>query len=330
MKLNYINLSTTDPEFNLAAEEYVFDYLPKDRMYLMLWQNDNAVIIGKYQNTLAEINEKYVNENNVKVVRRLSGGGAVYHDMGNLNFTIITDADRSDELNFNIFCEPVVQTLAKIGVHAEINGRNDITVDGRKISGNSQYIKMERVMHHGTILLNSDLDAVGRVLVPDAEKLQSKGKQSVRSRVANVSEFVPESIDIESFKTLLVNTVSEQNDVELYSLSQKDIEKINEIRENRYSKWDWNYGKSQECSFVKSGRVDGVGKIEAHITCEHSVITDISFHGDFFSSKDPDELSVLFIGCRTDEDAYRHVLEQVNCGDYFNGIDEQTLLKILI
>ena len=138
MKLSYLDLMTTDPSYNLAMEQYVFDCLPRDRMYFMLWQNDNAIIVGKYQNTISEINEQAVRERGIRVVRRLSGGGAVYHDMGNLNFTFITDAGGSSALDMKLFCAPVVRTLAALGVKAEVNGRNDITIDGKKFSGNSQ------------------------------------------------------------------------------------------------------------------------------------------------------------------------------------------------
>jgi lipoate-protein ligase A len=164
MKLSYLNLATTDPAWNLAAEQYVFDCLPRDRMYVMLWQNDNAIIVGKYQNTLAEINRAFVEEHGIRVVRRLSGGGAVYHDLGNLNYTFISDAGNEPTVNFRVFCEPVVQALARLGVTAEINGRNDITIDERKFSGNAQYLREGRVMHHGTILFDAKLDTVQQAL----------------------------------------------------------------------------------------------------------------------------------------------------------------------
>jgi len=141
MRLDYLDLTCTDPSRNLAMEQHVFDALPRDRAYFMLWQNDNAIIIGKHQNTLAEINEPYVRAHGIRVVRRLSGGGAVYHDLGNLNFTFITDAGDTAKLDFRLFCLPIVRTLEGFGVHAEVNGRNDITIDGKKFSGNSQYLR---------------------------------------------------------------------------------------------------------------------------------------------------------------------------------------------
>lgn len=330
MKLNYINLTTTDPAYNLAAEEYVFGYLPKDRMYLMLWQNDNAIIIGKYQNTLAEINEEYITRNNIKVIRRLSGGGAVYHDLGNLNYTIITDIEDTDALNFRLFCEPVVKALEKIGVKACVNGRNDVTIEDKKISGTAQYVKDGRVMHHGTLLLNSNLETVGKALSPDADKFESKGKKSVKSRVTNVSDILDVPMNINTFKKILLDTVLEENEGEEYVFTDRDIDIIKSLKEDRYDKWEWNYGKSKECSFVKSRRIEGVGKIEASISCEHSVITGIDFTGDFFSKKEPEELGKLFIGCRADEDEYRKILKDINCSDYFNGIDNETFMGLLI
>ena len=179
MKLSYLDLMTTDPSYNLAMEQYVFDCLPRDRMYFMLWQNDNAIIVGKYQNTIAEINEEAVRERGIRVVRRLSGGGAVYHDMGNLNFTFITDVGESNALDLKLFCEPVVRTLATLGVKAEVNGRNDITIDGKKFSGNSQYIRQGRVMHHGTIIFPYSLLLCG---IHNTKKFSNLSKKIFRQR----------------------------------------------------------------------------------------------------------------------------------------------------
>ena len=220
MKLSYLDLMTTDPSYNLAMEQYVFDCLPRDRMYFMLWQNDNAIIVGKYQNTIAEINEEAVRERGIRVVRRLSGGGAVYHDMGNLNFTFITDVGESNALDLKLFCEPVVRTLATLGVKAEVNGRNDITIDGKKFSGNSQYIRQRRVMHHGTIMFDSDLSVVSEALRVDPTKIQTKGIRSVRSRVTNVAEHLPEKVTLPEFRRILLENILKENPGEAYPLTQ--------------------------------------------------------------------------------------------------------------
>ena len=196
MEWNYLDLTTTDPHWNLALEQYVFDRLPRDRSYFLLWQNDRSVIIGKHQNTPAEIDLPYVEAQGIQVVRRLSGGGAVYHDLGNLNFTFITDGEGAGTLDFALFCRPVVRVLESFGVSAQISGRNDITVCGKKFSGNSQYTREGRVMHHGTILFDSDLDAVTRALRVDEEKIRSKGVPSVRSRVTNLKEHLPPDVPV--------------------------------------------------------------------------------------------------------------------------------------
>ena len=223
MKLSYLDLMTTDPSYNLAMEQYVFDCLPRDRMYFMLWQNDNAIIVGKYQNTISEINEEAVRERGIRVVRRLSGGGAVYHDMGNLNFTFITDAGGSSTLDMKLFCEPVVRTLAALGVRAEVNGRNDITIDGKKFSGNSQYLRQGRVMHHGTIMFDSDLSVVGEALRVDPTKIQTKGIRSVRSRVTNVAEHLPERVTLPEFRRILLENILRENPGEEYPLTPDDL-----------------------------------------------------------------------------------------------------------
>mgnify|MGYP000195139918 CR=1 FL=1 len=223
MKLSYLDLMTTDPSYNLAMEQHVFDCLPRDRMYFMLWQNDNAIIVGKYQNTIAEINEEAVRERGIRVVRRLSGGGAVYHDMGNLNFTFITDVGESNALDLKLFCEPVVRTLATLGVKAEVNGRNDITIDGKKFSGNSQYIRQGRVMHHGTIMFDSDLSVVGEALRVDPTKIQTKGIRSVRSRVTNVAEHLPERVTLPEFRRILLENILRENPGEEYPLTPDDL-----------------------------------------------------------------------------------------------------------
>ena len=245
--MNYLNLKTTDPAFNLAVEEYVFDYLPRDRMYVMLWQNDNAIIIGKNQNTLAEINEAYVKQQGIRVVRRLSGGGAVYHDMGNLNFTVIADA-QGESLNFGRFCALVVKTLQRLGVKAQINGRNDMTIDGKKFSGNAQYLRQGRVMHHGTILFDSNASVLANALQVDEAKIQAKGVKSVRGRVTNVRPCLPVDMTLPQFRQVLLDTILEENPGEEYVLTEKDLEMVEKLKRERYDTWAWNYGQSPACT----------------------------------------------------------------------------------
>lgn len=327
--LSYLNLTTTDPTYNLAVEQYVFDTLPRDRAYFMLWQNDNAIIIGKYQNTLAEINQDYVEQHGVHVVRRLSGGGAVYHDLGNLNFTFISDADDSQNLNFKLFCLPVVHTLKQIGVQAEINGRNDITIDGKKFSGNSQYIKKGRVMHHGTIMFNSDLSAVEQALHVDASKIQSKGIKSVRSRVTNVCEHLTQDISLGEFRRILLKNVLKEMPGEEYLLSEQDITAVKALQQQRYSTWEWNYGASPVCTLLKKRRFENCGNIEAYISVSDGLINGVEFRGDFFSPTDPAELAEKMIGLRPQPRDYRAALKNIDISRYFSGLSLEQFLLLL-
>jgi len=329
VKLSYLNLTTTDPAHNLAVEEYVFEKLPRDRMYFMLWQNDNAIIIGKHQNTLAEINETYVREHGIRVVRRLSGGGAVYHDLGNLNFTFITDAKEQDKLNFKLFCQPVVQALAAIGVRAEINGRNDITIDGRKFSGNSQYVKEGRVMHHGTILFRSDLDVVNHALKVDPEKIKAKGIQSVRSRVTNVCEYLQQDISLEQFRVLFLRSLLQAYPGEEYVLTEQDLAAVAQLRQERYDTWQWNYGVSPACTLLRKARIEGCGTVEVYLTVNHGRVENAQFRGDFFSVKEPEMLAKLLVGCRPGTGDYAAALKDVNTEEYFTGMKTEQFLHLL-
>lgn len=328
MKLSYLDLTTTDPAFNLAVEEYVFDCLPKDRMYVMLWRNDNAIIIGKHQNAHAQINPAFVKEKNIRVVRRLSGGGAVYHDLGNLNFTIIADA-QGDTLDFARFCDVVIAALKKAGICAVRNGRNDMTIDGKKFSGNAQYLRQGRVMHHGTILFDSDMTVLSQALQVDEAKIRSKGVDSVRSRVTNVRPCLPRDMTMEQFRALLLQTILEQTPGEAYELSPEDLTEIERRAQARYGTWEWNYGRSPECTLLKKQRFEGCGTVEAHLTLTHSTIEQIALTGDFFSAGDPEVLCRLLEGCPLREDAIRVALKDVSIHRFIMGLKLEDFVSLL-
>ena len=202
------------------------------------------------------------------MVRRLSGGGAVYHDLGNLNFTFIQDAGQAGQLDMGLFCRPVAQALQAMGVDAQVNGRNDITIDGRKFSGNSQYIREGRVMHHGTILYSSDLETVGQVLRVDPEKIQAKGVRSVRARVTTVRAHMARPVPLAQFKARLLEEIARERPMEPYTLTEADIAAVEAIKRDRYDRWEWNYGISPPCDLLRRRRVEGCGMVEAHIHLE--------------------------------------------------------------
>ena len=326
--LSYLDLTTTDPTFNLAVEEYVFDHLPRDRTWLMLWQNDNAIIIGKHQNTLAQINPEFVRSHGIRVVRRLSGGGAVYHDMGNLNFTLITDAGEQDSINFEILCKPIIRALAKAGIAAQINGRNDMTIDGKKFSGNAQYIKGGRVMHHGTLLFDSDSSVLSRALQVDKEKIRAKGVDSVRSRVTNIRPYLPEDMTLPQFRSLLLRSILEETPGEEYVLTEDDLAIIRKLQQ-RYDSWDWNYGHSPACTVLKKRRAEGCGTVEAYMDIRKGYIHSIQFRGDFFSTADPVLLGEKLVGSPLEREALLAILQNIPIQNYFMGMDIETFADIL-
>ena len=224
------NKGITDPQINLAIEEYVLKNLGTDDSYLLFYINEPSIIIGKNQNTIEEINTEYVESNNIKVVRRLSGGGAVYHDLGNLNFSFITKDDGDSFHNFRKFTEPVVEALKKMGVQAELSGRNDLEVEGRKISGNAQFSTKGKMFSHGTLLFNSEMEHVASALKVRKDKIESKGIKSVRSRVANISEFLSEPMTIEEFRTeILKNIFDGAVEIPEYVLTEEDWKQIHEL-----------------------------------------------------------------------------------------------------
>lgn len=330
MPWSFIDVSTTDPTFNLALEQYAFDSLPRDRNWFLFWRNHNTIVIGRHQNTLAEINEEAVRERGVTVVRRLSGGGAVYHDLGNLNFTFIQDAAQGEQLDMGLFCRPVAQALQAMGVDAQVNGRNDITIRGQKFSGNSQYVREGRVMHHGTIMYDSDLETVGQVLQVDLEKIQAKGVRSVRSRVTTVRAHMPRPVSLEEFKARLLEEISRERPMEPYTLTQADIEAVETIKRARYDRWEWNYGVSPPCNLLRRHRVEGCGTVEAHLHLEEGRIASLTFFGDFFSTAEPEDLARLLLDCPLRAEDLGQRLEGVEVSRYFSGLTGEKLLEILL
>lgn len=327
-KTAYIEVSTTDPTFNLALEEYVFEKMPRDREYFLTWRNDNAIIVGRHQNTAAEINEEFVKEKNIKVVRRLSGGGAVYHDLGNLNFTFIVDAQPGQKVDLRKFCQPIAKVLCALGAKAEVDGRNDILIDGKKVSGNAQYVRQGRVMHHGTILFDSDMSILGQALIPDPTKAQAKGVKSVHSRVTNVRPCLNKGMTVEEFRDVLAESLLSEG-FERYVLTDSDIAAIRQIQKNRYENREWNYGFCESGAMIHKKRIEGCGTLEAHITLEKDLIKDIAFRGDYFSTLPPEELAKLLKGLPLVAGALESALEDRRAGDYITGLKNEDLIALL-
>lgn len=323
----YIESTRTDPYFNLALEEYVFEHMDRNKQYFMLWQNYNTIVVGKFQNTAEEINQAFVDEHNISVARRLSGGGAVYHDKGNLNFTFIVDAEGSKEFNFKRFVIPVVQALEKLGVKAEFTGRNDLTIDGKKFSGNSQYSRGSRVMHHGCIMLDSNLTSVVDALNVKEAKFHSKSIKSVRSRVTTINNHAPQPISMELFKSTLCKCILGSDAPEPYVLSQADLDAIEKLRNEKYATWEWNYGFSPSYDMRREMKFPA-GLITALLKVEHGKIKTVRFYGDFFSNGDLQELERAMEGIPLDRNL-ENALNKLNIGNYINGMSAAEMCSIL-
>lgn len=323
------NKGITDPTINLAIEEYALKNLDINETYLLFYINKPSIIIGKNQNTIEEINTEYVEGNGIQVVRRLSGGGAVYHDLGNLNFSFITKDDGESFHNFRKFTEPVIEALQKLGVNAELSGRNDILAEGRKISGNAQFSTRGRMFSHGTLLFDSEMDHVVSALNVKKDKIESKGIKSIRSRVANISEFLSDIISIEEFRSLLLkNIFGGLEEIPEYVLTEEDWEKIYQLSEERYRNWDWNYGKSPKFNLQHSHRFP-VGQIDVRLEVNRGTIENCKIYGDFFGVGDVSDIESKLQGLRYERAEIVEALEDVNIKQYFGNITKEEFVNLV-
>ena len=309
-----INNADTNPYFNLAMEEYFLKNATED--LFILWRNENAIIVGKNQNTLTEINYEYVKENNIKVVRRQSGGGAVFHDLGNINFTFISCNDNSFS-DFKRFTMPIIEALENLNIHAEFSGRNDLLINNQKFSGNAQYNYKNKVMHHGTLLFSSQINDLSNALKVKPSKFEGKGVKSVKSRVTNISQHLENNMNVLEFKEYLMNFINNKDkNNNFYELSEQDINEINKLVEEKYSTWDWNFGNSPKYSLNNEVKCPG-GNIEFSLNVEKGLIKEIKFFGDFFGKKDVSHIEDLLINTKHNESSIKDVLNNVDINDYF-------------
>lgn len=323
------NRDEHDPAVNLALEEYVLRNAGVDDDLLLFYINAPSIIIGRHQNTLEEINREYVEAHGVRVVRRLSGGGAVYHDLGNLNFSFITGSAPENFRNFKKFTEPVVRALASLGVTAELSGRNDLLVDGRKVSGNAQYIAADRMVSHGTLLFDSDLSHVADALNVKESKISSKGIKSVRSRVANISEYLPQPMRIEEFRAaLLAHFFTGQGQIPTLPLGEADWTAVRKLAQDRYRSWEWTYGRSPDFNLEKRQRFE-CGEIDARLDIQAGLIRSVKFYGDFFAESDPAEIEQLLVGVRYNREEIAAALGQVQVERTFACLDAQSFAAFL-
>ncbi|SFB83931.1 lipoate-protein ligase A [Alkalibacterium subtropicum] len=323
-----------DPKLNLAIEYYLLNEVKLDEPILLFYINDNSIIIGRNQNTYEEVNTAYVEENGVDVVRRFSGGGAVYHDMGVLCFCFITEDDGNSFRDFKKFTSPVIDALHQMGVEgAELKGRNDLVIDGKKFSGNAMYSKNGRMTAHGTLMFDSQIEAVVKALKPKKHKLESKGIKSIRSRVTNIKPFLDDSyqyMNAKDFREQLLlyiyDTDSKEN-IKEYVLTEADWEKIDAFAAEYTANWDWNYGKSPEFDMERSERLS-VGTVEVKMNVRKGKIEDIRIFGDFFGLGEIEDVEKELQGIPYTKEAIREAINQVDVNKYFGKVDTEELVDL--
>lgn len=317
---------STDPAFNLALEEYVLTQL--DREMILLWRNRSAVIIGRNQNAMAEMDLDFIRANNITVIRRQSGGGAVFHDLGNINFTVIHALGQGDFSNYQKFTAPICQFLRTLGVDARLEGRNDLVIDGMKFSGNAQAVKNGRIMHHGTLLYNADVGHMVGALRPSAAKIESKGVKSVRSRVTNIAQHLESPMAVEDFFQQLADFFrSSTEGISAYELSTADIAAVDQLVAEKYGTWDWNFGKSPGYNYEKSARFP-FGSVDLRLTVDNGVIRDARIFGDFFGIVEIADLERHFIGLRHTKEAVAEALWGWDLSQYIHGITREELVAL--
>ena len=330
------NQENTDPRTNIALETYLVENRLTDQPLLLFYINEPSIIIGRNQNTVEEVNQRYVEEHGIHVVRRMSGGGAVYHDLGNFSYCFIQE-EHGPARDFSVFTRPVIEALHQMGVAgAKLEGRNDLLIDGKKFSGNAMYIKNSRMTAHGTILYDADLDAVTAALKPRADKIESKGIKSVRSRVTNIRPYVADAyqhLNTREFRDhllLRIFGVNSRADVPEYTLSADDWAQVAAIRAERFANWDWNYGRSPAFTSERYHKYPQ-GAVDFRFNVEQGGnIKEIKIYGDFFGVGDIADVEKRLTGIPYRRNAITAAFADIDTALYFGGIAAKDLINQLV
>lgn len=324
----YIENQSLDPSFNFALEYYLIKEKEIGDEIFLFWRTEPTLMIGRYQNTIEEINQDYVKQKNIHVVRRISGGGTIYTDPNGWQFSFIIKNKEYNEIDFKKYTDPIIDALSNLGIKACFNNRNDILIEGKKFSGNAQYIEPKCILHHGSILFNTNLEELVKAITVSDEKIISKGIKSVRDRVTNVINYMDRKIESVEFKELMLSYLL-KNVSSDYQLSKADIQRIEEIANEKFRSWEWNYGKSPKFNITKSNRFKG-GKIEFNLNVNKGIIQECKIFGDFFSKGDIAIVSSSLIGCPYKEEDIRVRLNGIDVAKYFYLIDIDELISCII
>lgn len=331
----FVPNENNDPRVNLAIEIYLLQEMKVDEPILLFYINEPSIIIGRNQNTIEEINKEYVDAHGIHVVRRFSGGGAVYHDFGNLNFSFIMPDDGNSFRDFEKLTKPIIQALHEMGVEgAQLKGRNDLVIDDMKFSGNAMYATNGRMFAHGTIMFDSDINEVVNALKVKKDKIESKGIKSIRSRVTNIKPFLPkgkQTMTTKEFRQeilLKIFGVDSVDQIKTYELTDQDWVKINELSDKYYRNWDWNYGKSPEFDIERRHRFP-IGSIEVRLNVQEGKITAAKIYGDFFGLGDIKDVEDVLVGTKYEKTDLKAVIDTIDVKKYFGNIEPADLLELI-
>ena len=324
-----------DPRINLAIETFLLQEMDTDEPILLFYINEPSIIIGRNQNTIEEINKEYVDEKGIHVVRRFSGGGAVYHDEGNLNFSFIMPDDGDSFRDFEKVTKPIIQALHELGVEgAQLKGRNDLVINDMKFSGNAMYATNGRMFAHGTIMFDSDINEVVNALKVRKDKIESKGIKSIRSRVTNIKPFLPaekQAMTTEEFSQEIlfkIFGVASMDEIKTYELTDDDWQKVKAISEKHYANWDWNYGQSPAFDIERRQRFP-IGSIEVRLNVAEGKITAAKIFGDFFGLGEIKDVDDLLVGTKYERHALKEVIDQIDVKKYFGNIENNDLFELI-
>ena len=333
--MRYLLNNSTDPYFNMALDEFCLENIVLDEPYFYLWRNRPSVIIGLNQNAYSEVNLGYLNANGITLARRVTGGGAVYHDLQNLNYTIVAPLPCHPERcpepvegrSEGSTPVPIVEVLRQLGVPAELTGRNDIFVEGRKVSGYARRVSKRQEIIHGTLMYDVDLDTLTHVLDTPESKLNAKGIGSVKSRVANLKDFLPGFKSLDEVQAALQDILA-SGDCQM-ELTEDQLAEVQRMADEKFSTWDFIYGRSRQADLVRSAKLP-CGTVEAAISLDRGLITGISFSGDFMFDEPAEGLAAALVGCRFEHDALASVLGKTDVSRFFRDTNSSDVLDLIL
>jgi lipoate-protein ligase A len=322
-----IRSDRTDAPFFHAAEDFLMDNTQKP--VFMLWRAKKCILLGKNQNAWKQVNLDYIKEREILLVRRSSGGGTVFCDLGNINFSFIENHGTEKVNNYRLFTKPIVDVLNKMGIPAIFSGRNDLTIEGQKFSGNAQYRKKNRLLHHGTLLFSADLKDLAGALKTDPLKYKDRGIESAAKRVTNIASHLAEPMDVLDFRELIYTHMHATDaDAMVRDFTEPEVLEIEKIADQKYRDWNWTIGQSPKYDFHREHRFAG-GIVEIDLSVQKGLVTDIIFHGDFLSRLDLTDIQLAMVGQRHDPETLLAILKQFPLEEYFYGITEEELLSLL-